>query len=146
MVWHYYVLHILPLNSIMVAEFQWKVWKHKLFYTKCLWISYFFQIFYFIGSSVIYLSLSKIPIWTHQRQFGLRNLTGIVPRLPGIYKKNLRGRELASLPMRPNIFKYANHYTIKTNTDICQIVGKYLQKLYPWAEIAFPPYTGKLWG
>jgi hypothetical protein len=30
-----------------------------------------FQIFNFIGSSVIYLSLSKIPIWTHQRQFGL---------------------------------------------------------------------------
>jgi hypothetical protein len=92
------VLHILPLNSIMVAEFQWKVRKHKLFYTKCLWIIYFFQIFYFIGSSVIYLSLSKIPIWTHQRQSGLRNLTGIVPRLPGIYKKNLPGRELASLP------------------------------------------------
>ncbi len=30
----------------------------------------FFQIFTFIGSSVIYLSLSEIPIWTHQRQFG----------------------------------------------------------------------------
>ncbi len=57
-------------NNIM-AEFQWKVWKHKLFYTKCLWISNFFLIFTFIGSSVIYLSLSKIPIWTHQRQFGL---------------------------------------------------------------------------
>ncbi len=28
-----------------------------------------FQIFNFIGSSVIYLSLSEIPIWTHQRQF-----------------------------------------------------------------------------
>ena len=38
-----------------------KVWKHKLFYTKFLWISYFFQIFTFIGSSVIYLSLSEIP-------------------------------------------------------------------------------------
>jgi hypothetical protein len=39
-----------------------------------LWISYFFQIFTFIGSSVIYLSLSEIPIWTHQRQFGLRRI------------------------------------------------------------------------
>ncbi len=54
-----------------MAEFQWKVWKHKLFYTKCLWISYFFQIFTFSGSSVICLSLSEIPIWTHQREFGL---------------------------------------------------------------------------
>jgi hypothetical protein len=45
--------------------------KHKLFYTKCLWISYFFQIFTYIGSSVICLSLSEIPIWTHQREFGL---------------------------------------------------------------------------
>ncbi len=26
----------------------------------------------FIGSSIIYLSLSKIPIWTHQRQFWLK--------------------------------------------------------------------------
>jgi hypothetical protein len=31
----------------------------------------FFQIFNFIGSSVIYLSLSEISIWTHQRQFKL---------------------------------------------------------------------------
>jgi hypothetical protein len=31
----------------------------------------FFQIFTFIGSSVICLSLSEIPIWTHQREFGL---------------------------------------------------------------------------
>ncbi len=54
-----------------MAEFQWKVWKHKLFYTECLWISYFFQIFTFIGSSLICLSLSEIPIWTHQREFGL---------------------------------------------------------------------------
>ncbi len=60
-----------------MAEFQWKVWKHKLFYTICLWISYFFQIFTFIGSSVICLSLSEIPIWTHQREFGL-NCGGIV--------------------------------------------------------------------
>jgi hypothetical protein len=36
-----------------------------------LWISYYFQIFTFIGSSVICLSLSEIPIWTHQREFGL---------------------------------------------------------------------------
>jgi hypothetical protein len=36
-----------------------------------LGISYFFQIFNFTGSSVIYLSLSEIPKWTHQRQFGL---------------------------------------------------------------------------
>ncbi len=27
--------------------------------------------FTFIGSSVIYLSLSEIPMWTHQRQLGL---------------------------------------------------------------------------
>jgi hypothetical protein len=33
--------------------------KDKLFYSICLWISYF------------YLSLSEIPNWTHQRQFGL---------------------------------------------------------------------------
>ncbi len=32
---------------------------------------FFSQIFNFIGSSVIYLSLSEIPIWTHQSQFGL---------------------------------------------------------------------------
>jgi hypothetical protein len=31
----------------------------------------FFHIFNFIGSSVIYLSLSEIPIWNHQWQFGL---------------------------------------------------------------------------
>ncbi len=39
-----------------------------------MWISYFFQMFNFSGSSVIYLSLREIPIWTHQRQFGLRFL------------------------------------------------------------------------
>jgi hypothetical protein len=39
---------------------------------QCLWVSYFFQIFNFIGSSVIFLSLSEIPIWTDQRQFGLK--------------------------------------------------------------------------
>jgi hypothetical protein len=44
-----------------------------ILHTKCLWISYFFQIFNFIGSSVIYLSMSEIPIWTHQRQFGLND-------------------------------------------------------------------------
>ena len=55
-----------------MVEFQWKVWKQILFYTKCLWISYFFQIFTFVGSSVICLSLSEIPIWTHQREFGLK--------------------------------------------------------------------------
>ncbi len=54
-----------------MVEFQWKVWKQILFYTKCLWISYFLQIFTFVGSSVICLSLSEIPIWTHQREFGL---------------------------------------------------------------------------
>ena len=32
------------------------------------------MLFTFIGSSVICLSLSEIPIWTHQREFGL---TGI---------------------------------------------------------------------
>ncbi len=32
-----------------------------------------FQIFTFIGSSVICLSLSEIPIWTHQREFGLKS-------------------------------------------------------------------------
>ena len=36
-------------------------------------ISNFFQIFTFIGSSVICLSLSEIPIWTHQREFGLKS-------------------------------------------------------------------------
>ncbi len=35
----------------------------------------FFQIFTFIGSSVICLSLSEISIWTHQRQFGLKEAT-----------------------------------------------------------------------
>ncbi len=65
-----------------MAEFPQKVKKRKLFYTKCLWISNFFQIFTFIGSSVICLSLSEIPIWTHQREFGL----SIV--LPFLNKKN----------------------------------------------------------
>jgi hypothetical protein len=60
-------------NNIM-AEFQWKVWKDKLFYEECLWIS-FFQIFNFSGFSVIYLSLTEIPIWTHQRQYGMRTCT-----------------------------------------------------------------------
>ncbi len=32
----------------------------------------FFQIFTLIGSSVICLSLSEIPIWTQQREFGLK--------------------------------------------------------------------------
>jgi hypothetical protein len=37
-----------------------------------------FSNFNIIGFSVIYLSLSKIPIWTHQRQFGLtENLLAI---------------------------------------------------------------------
>ncbi len=40
-----------------------KSMKTQLFYRKCLWISNFFQIFNFIGSSVIYLSLSEIPIY-----------------------------------------------------------------------------------
>ncbi len=31
-----------------------------------------FSNFTFIGSSVIYLSLSEIPILTHKRQFGLK--------------------------------------------------------------------------
>ena len=35
----------------------------------------FFQIFTFIGYSVICLSLSEIPIWTHQREFGLKQIT-----------------------------------------------------------------------
>ncbi len=63
-------LHILPLKQYK-GWISIKVWKQKLFYTKCLWISNFFQNFTFIGSSVICLSLSEIPIWTHQRQFGL---------------------------------------------------------------------------
>jgi hypothetical protein len=58
------------------ASKQFNVWismksmKRLLFYSKCFYIS-FFQIFNFLGSSVIFLSLSEIPIWTHQRQFGL---------------------------------------------------------------------------
>ena len=42
-----------------------------------LWINYFVTHFTFIGSSVIYLSLSEIPIWTHQREFGLRSYQSI---------------------------------------------------------------------
>ncbi len=38
------------LNNI-TAEFQWKVWKDKFFFSKCLWISNFFQIFIFIVSN-----------------------------------------------------------------------------------------------
>ncbi len=60
-------LHILPLK-------QWKVWEQKLVYGKCLWISYFFIPICNFGS-VIYLSLSAIPIWTHQRRFVLNALT-----------------------------------------------------------------------
>ncbi len=78
-------LHILSQNNIM-AEFQWLVRKHKLFYSKCLWISYFFfpQIFNFIGSSVIYLFLGEIPIRTHQQQFGLKIIDGFGIFLLGI--------------------------------------------------------------
>ncbi len=39
-----------------------------------MWINLYFSNFYFIGSSVIYLSLSEITIWTHQRQFGLSRI------------------------------------------------------------------------
>ncbi len=42
-------------------------------------MSNFFQIFNFIGSSVIYLSLSEIPIWTHQRHFGLKSKSAGAP-------------------------------------------------------------------
>jgi hypothetical protein len=45
--------------------------KTKIILYEMLVDKQFFQIFTFIGSSVICLSLSKIPIWTHQRQFGL---------------------------------------------------------------------------
>ncbi len=34
---------------------------------------HFFKIFKIIGSSVIYFSSSEIPIWTHQRQCGLKS-------------------------------------------------------------------------
>ena len=53
-----------------------KSMKRPLFYSKCFYIS-FFQIFNFLGSSVIFLSLSEIPIWTHQRQFVLRSYRSI---------------------------------------------------------------------
>jgi hypothetical protein len=38
------------------------------------------SIFNFIGSSVIYLSLSEIPIWSHQRQFGIKNFKNLLFR------------------------------------------------------------------
>ncbi len=42
----------------------------------------FFQNFTFNGSSVICLSLSEIPIWTHQREFGL------ISNIPGLQTKS----------------------------------------------------------
>ncbi len=42
--------------------------KNKYRYPHVIKSPFFFN---FIGSSVVYLSLSEIPIWTHQRQFGL---------------------------------------------------------------------------
>ena len=64
-------LHILPLKQFN-GWISIKVWKDKLFYSKCWWIIYFCQIFNLFGCIVINLSLSEIPIWTHQRQFGLK--------------------------------------------------------------------------
>ncbi len=57
----------------------------KIIHTKCLWISNFFQIFTFIGSLVIGLSLSEIPIWTHQREFGLSNSLVCIKHIPELY-------------------------------------------------------------
>jgi hypothetical protein len=49
-----------------------KKYKNKNYYIlNACGLAIFFQIFTFIGSSVICLSLSEIPICTHQRQFGL---------------------------------------------------------------------------
>ena len=61
------------LNNIK-AEFQPKVWTHKLFYCECLWIRYIFQIFNLNCYSVIQLYLSKIPIRTRQWQLRLIRL------------------------------------------------------------------------
>ena len=55
----------------------------------------FFQIFTFIGSSIICLSLSEIPIWTHQREFGdFQHNESLAPRetnrnLKSSYLKNM---------------------------------------------------------
>ncbi len=93
-------LHILPVKQYN-GWISMKVWKDKLFYSKCLWISYFFQIFNFIGSSVIFLSRSEIPIWTHQRQFGLRGAgweLGI--KTPASFSQHRRHNYLRLLSMQ----------------------------------------------
>jgi hypothetical protein len=62
-------LHILPLKQINGKKK--KVRNHKLFYRKCLWISYFFQIYYFISSSVIYLFFARSPYGLTRGNSGL---------------------------------------------------------------------------
>ena len=73
-----------------------------------MWIINFFQIFTFIGYSVICLSLSEIPIWTHQREFGLRtrheeffkngscNIISVVP--------SLSNTNMDAMTMRPRMY------------------------------------------
>jgi hypothetical protein len=64
--------------------------KDKLFFLQEIIVDWLlFQIFNFIGSSVIYLSLSEIPIWTHQRHFGLnlRRMTN----MQHIYEETIKG-------------------------------------------------------
>jgi len=58
-------------NSIM-ADFHKKYKNKNYSILNACGLAIFFQIFTFIGSSVICHSLSEIPIWTHQREFGLR--------------------------------------------------------------------------
>jgi hypothetical protein len=60
---------MLPLKEFY-GWFQPKVLKHKLFFSKCLWISKFCQIFNFNDHWVIQLYFSEIPIWTHQWHLG----------------------------------------------------------------------------
>ncbi len=80
-------LHILPLK-LYNGWISMKSMKTQIILQLILVDLLFFQIFNFIGSSVITLSLSEIPIWTHQRQLGLTSLLLSAPQLPhthGVY-------------------------------------------------------------
>jgi hypothetical protein len=117
-----------------MAEFQWKAWKNKLFYNQCLWI-----IFNFIGYSVIYLALSEIPIWSHQRQFGLiltccqnQPLCEEVGRPPLYCKHSYLAS--SSILKCPHIHDNCAHISVNyAHMYICQL-GTYIWQLrtYIW--------------
>jgi hypothetical protein len=102
-----------------------------------LWISNFFsQIFTFIGSSVIYLSLSEIPIWTHQRQFGL--ICHLSRRKSFADKAVLASGGKSSPPLFPNTTATQRNFT--TKIFMCTACFEHFEALYgPFTAFNFTP-------